>query len=55
MVKNLPAGTGDPGGVGSVSALGRCPGGGNGRHSVVLPGESHGQGSLGDPGPYGHQ
>ena len=31
MVKNLPASTGDPGDMGSVSGLGRCPGGGNGR------------------------
>ena len=30
MVKNLPAITGDTGEAGSISGLGRCPGGGNG-------------------------
>ena len=30
MVKNVPANAEDPGDVGSVSGLGRSPGGGNG-------------------------
>ena len=30
MVKNPPANAGDTGDVGSISGLGRCPGGGHG-------------------------
>ena len=29
LVKNLPADTGDAGDLGSLTGLGRCPGGGN--------------------------
>ena len=43
MVKNLPAMQGDPG---SIPASRRSPGEGNGNHSSILPGESHGQRSL---------
>ena len=43
LVKNLPASAGD---VGSIPGLGRSPGEGNGNHSRILTGESHGQRSL---------
>ena len=44
MVKNPPANAED---VSSIPELGRCPAEGNGNHSNILLGESHGQKSLG--------
>ena len=44
MVKNPPANAED---VNSIPELGRCPAEGNGNHSNILLGESHGQKSLG--------
>ena len=44
VVKNPPANAGD---MGSTSGMGRSPGEGNGNPSIVLPGKSHGQRSLG--------
>ena len=43
VVKNPPANAGE---VGSVSGLGRSPGGGHSNSPVILPGESQGQKSL---------
>jgi len=43
VVKNPPASAGD---AGSVPGSGRSPGEGNGNHSNILPGKSHGQRSL---------
>ena len=47
-VKNLPATAGDIGDSGSISGLGRYPGGGGAWKPApaFLPGESHGQRSL---------
>ena len=44
MVKNPPANAEY---VNSIPELGRCPAEGNGNHSNILLGESHGQKSLG--------
>ena len=52
MVKNLPAMQGDPG---SIPASRRSPGEGNGNHSSILPGESHGQRTLAGHSPWGHK
>ena len=52
VVKNLPASAGD---MGSVSELGRCPGGGDGIPMNVLGRESHGQRSLAGYSPWGHK
>ena len=46
MVKNPPANVGDIRDVGSIPGLERSSGGGITIHSVLLPGESHGQRSL---------
>ena len=52
MVKNPPANAED---VSSVPELGRCPAEGNGNHSNILLGESHGQKSLVGCSPWGHK
>ena len=49
--KNLPANAGD---VGSITVLGRSPGGGNG-NSLFLPEKSHGQKSLEGYSPWGYK
>ena len=49
--KNLPANAGD---VGSITVLGRYPGGGNG-NSLFLPEKSHGQKSLEGYSPWGYK
>ena len=36
VVKNPPVNTGDARDVGSITGLGRSPGGGNGNHSSIL-------------------
>ena len=47
VVKNLLVNAGDAGDVGSISGLGRSPGGGHGNPPPVFsPGESHGWRSL---------
>ena len=51
VVKNSPANTGD---VGSISGLGRSPGGGNGNLlQYSCQGKSHGQRSLAGYSPQG--
>ena len=50
MVRNLPADAGD---AGSLPWLERSPGGENGNPLVFLPGEFHGQRSLGGCSPWG--
>ena len=46
-VKNPPASAGDAGDPGLIPGSGRCPGGGNGKHTLAfLPEKSHGQRSL---------
>ena len=53
VVKNLSANAGE---VGSVPALGRYPGEGNGTPMLVfLPGEFHGQRGLEGYSPWGHK
>ena len=53
VVKNSPANTGD---VGSISGLGRSPGGGNGNLlQYSCQGKSHGQRSLAGYSPQGHK
>ena len=49
--KESPCNLGDTGDAGSISGLGRCPGGEHG--NPFLPGESHGQRSLVGYSPYG--
>ena len=51
MVKNRPTNAGDAGDIGSISGLGRSPGGGNGNHSSIW--KSHGQSSLVGSSPLG--
>ena len=46
MVKNLPANVGDLRDMGLVPELGGVPGEGNGTHTSILAGESHGQRSV---------
>ena len=47
VVKNMPANAGDVRDAGSIPGLGRSPGRGHWRPTLVfLPGESHGQRSL---------
>ena len=43
------------GDLASIPGSGRCPGGGNGTHSSILAGESHGQRSLAGYSPQGHK
>ena len=52
MVKDLPVSAGD---MGSVSELGKSPGGGDGIPMNVLGRESHGQRSLVGYRPGGHK
>ena len=52
MVKDLPVSVGD---MGSVSELGKSPGGGDGIPMNVLGRESHGQRSLVGYSPWGHK
>ena len=40
------------GNLGLIPGLGRSPGGGIATHSIILPGESHGQRSLADYSPW---
>ena len=47
VVKEPPANAADVRDMGSVPGLGQSPGGGSATHSRFLPGESHGQRSLG--------
>ena len=47
VVKNLLANAGDIRDRGLILRSGRSPGGGNSNPPVLLPGESHGQSSLG--------
>ena len=51
VVKNSPANAGDIRDMGSIPGSGRSPGEGNG-NPVFLPGESHGQRSLGGYSPW---
>ena len=41
--------------LGSIPGLGRSPGEGHATHSSILPGEFHGQRSLGSYSPWGHK
>ena len=51
MVKNLPASAGDLRGVGSIPGRGRSPGRAWQPTPAFLPGEPHGQRSLGGYSP----
>ena len=55
VVKNPPANAGDGRDAGSIPGLGGSLQEGAASHSVSLPGESHGQGSLVGYSPYGHK
>ena len=48
---NPPINAGDVRYMGSILGSGRSPGGGHGKHSVFLPGESHGQWNMVDYSP----
>ena len=53
VIKYLPASAGDLRDTGSISGLGRSPGGGHGKNTpLFLFGESHGQRSLAGYSPY---
>ena len=54
VVKNPSANAGDGRDVGSLPESGRCPRGGNG-NPVFWPGKLHGQRSLMDYSPWGHE
>ena len=54
-VNDSPAHTGDVRDLGSIPGSGRSPGGGDGDHSSILAGKSHGQRSLEGYSPWGHQ
>ena len=56
VVKNSPANAGDIRDMGSISRLGRSPGGGNGNPlQYSCHGEFHGQRSLVGYSPWGHE
>ena len=55
VVKNPPASAGDVRDEGSIPGSGRSPGEGNGTHSSIIAGESHGQRSLVGCSPWGHK
>ena len=55
VVKNLPTNAGDVRDAGSIPGLVRSLGGGHGNPLVFLPGESHGQRSLGGYSPWHHK
>ena len=52
VVNDPPANAGDIGDEVSIPGSGRSSGGG---HPTLLPGESHGQRSLGGNSPWGHK
>ena len=55
VVKNSPAHAGDIRDLGSIPESGRFPGGGDGNHSGILAGKSHGQRSPEDYSLWGCQ
>ena len=55
LVKNPPANVGDGRDAGSIPESGGSLEEGEASHSVSLPGESHGQGSLVGCSPSGHK
>ena len=56
VAKKPPANTGDIRDTGSIPGLGRLPGKGKSNPlQYFLPGESHGQRSLGGYSPWGHR